>query len=153
LNLSTARALAEANLADNGLSDWTVEFDNAKSRHGQCRYRDKVISLSRHCVEHCSADETVDTILHEIAHALVGSGHGHDQTWKLKCIELGCRPDACASEKSKVPFLWTGTCPSGKHEIGRRRLTQSARKGTCPYCSDKFDPQYRLTWKRNDATQ
>lgn len=28
-------------------------------------------------------------ILHEIAHAMVGTSHGHDEVWKKKCLEIG----------------------------------------------------------------
>jgi len=36
------------------------------------------------------SDELVrDTLLHEIAHALVGTAHGHDEVWKAKCLEIG----------------------------------------------------------------
>lgn len=33
-------------------------------------------------------DEIMETLLHEIAHALT-PGHGHDRVWKAKCIEIG----------------------------------------------------------------
>jgi SWI/SNF-related matrix-associated actin-dependent regulator 1 of chromatin subfamily A len=31
-----------------------------------------------------------DTILHEIAHAIVGPHHGHDEVWRGKAVEIGC---------------------------------------------------------------
>lgn len=31
------------------------------------------------------------TTLHELAHALVGPGHGHDKVWKEACLKLGLR--------------------------------------------------------------
>lgn len=34
-------------------------------------------------------EEIENTILHEIAHAIVGVGHGHRLKWQEKAIELG----------------------------------------------------------------
>jgi predicted SprT family Zn-dependent metalloprotease len=47
------------------------------------------IELSKHYVLRNPEHEVLDTILHEIAHALVGPGHGHDEVWKAKCVEVG----------------------------------------------------------------
>lgn len=94
--VSTAnRLLTEHGLAQEG---WKFEFDNAKRRAGQCRYRDKTITLSRHYVQLnyiTRPDDVLDTILHEIAHALVGGGHGHDEVWKAECVRIGARPERC----------------------------------------------------------
>jgi hypothetical protein len=46
-------------------------------------------------VDRNGAEEIVDTILHEIAHALVGPRHGHDTVWKAKCTDIGARPERC----------------------------------------------------------
>ena len=37
-------------------------------------------------------EEVRDTILHEVAHALVGPGHGHDTVWKATAAQVGARP-------------------------------------------------------------
>ena len=42
-----------------------------------------------------SIEETKDVVLHEIAHALTGRGHGHDAVWKRMCIKVGARPERC----------------------------------------------------------
>ena len=40
-------------------------------------------------------EESKDVVLHEIAHALTGPGHGHDWAWKQKCVLVGARPERC----------------------------------------------------------
>ena len=57
---------------------WQFAFDLAPARGGLCRYREKQITLSvTYCLK-ASKEEIVDTILHEIAHAIVGPKHGHN---------------------------------------------------------------------------
>lgn len=91
-------------LQEHGLSQkgWTIQFDNAKRRFGQCRYRSKVISLSKPLTEANHYVEVADTLLHEIAHALVGPGHGHDAVWKRKCIDIGAKPQRCYTAEDVV---------------------------------------------------
>ena len=35
-------------------------------------------------------EEVKNTLLHEIAHALVGPGHRHNRVWRQKAREIGC---------------------------------------------------------------
>ena len=54
-------------------SGWVFGFDLATSRAGVCRYAERRIDLS---VSYCLAAtraEIEDTVLHEIAHAIVGT--------------------------------------------------------------------------------
>jgi hypothetical protein len=81
-----------------GLHDWTIQLDNSVERVGQCRPGKKEIGVSFYYLEESTWEEIEDTIRHEIAHALVGPGHGHDLTWKRKCIEVGAKPERLASE-------------------------------------------------------
>jgi len=100
---------AAAHMKSWGLTGWTFKFDNAKGRLGCCSYRKREIRLSRHFVE-LNFDNTFelkDTILHEIAHALVGPGKGHGWEWKEMCRLVGAQPKAC-SERGAIEL------PKGK---------------------------------------
>lgn len=74
---------------------WRFEFDTAVKRFGCCHHSARKITLSRALVRLNAIEKVTDTILHEIAHALVGGGHGHNHVWKRKCIEIGARPVRC----------------------------------------------------------
>jgi hypothetical protein len=43
-----------------------------------------------------------NSILHELAHVLVGKGHGHDEIWFRKALDLGCKPQAKIKLKKNI---------------------------------------------------
>lgn len=71
---------------------WLFVVDNAKVRAGVCNFVMQRISISRHLIlnDDIPFVKVENVILHEIAHALVGSDAGHGPEWKAKAIELGC---------------------------------------------------------------
>ena len=76
--------------------DWCFVWDTrAGRRYGQCRYHKQEISVSKQLANINSLEESKDVVLHEIAHALAGMGHGHDAHWKRMCIKVGARPERC----------------------------------------------------------
>lgn len=87
--------LAEALIRHHGLSDWTFGFDHSTRRAGRCSYHDKRLSISFALACNASDTDVRDTILHEIAHALVGRKHHHDAVWKAKAREIGCSGERC----------------------------------------------------------
>ena len=117
-------------LADYGLKDWRLRLDHARRRAGQCDYRTKTISLSRHYVRYAQEAHIKDTILHEIAHALVGPNHGHDAVWRQKAREIGCSATRCHTlEFAKAK--WLMRCPQGCFSVERHRR----KKGlVCAQC-------------------
>ena len=119
---------------------WKFGFDLAPSRGGICRHTEKRITLSvTYCLK-ASEPELIDTILHEIAHAIVGPRHGHDAVWKAAAQHIGCTAERCHRVQHTLP-RWRGQCGCGK-QWKRQRLTQRSRTGLCPACGDK------IQWKR-----
>ena len=108
-----------------GLDDWEVAYDNAKRRAGICRFGDRVLGLSAPLTAVHDEADVRDTILHEIAHALVGPRHGHDATWRRVARSIGCTGERCVSPDSPTaPAAWLGTCPRG-HTIERHRRARA----------------------------
>ena len=70
------------------IPEYYFQFDNAKRRAGCCSYRRKRISLSKYFVEHNSKKEVMNTILHEVAHAMAGYEAGHGPKWKAIFTKL-----------------------------------------------------------------
>lgn len=75
-----------------GLTDWHVRLTQNPNEPflGLCVYKDKSIILNAFHIDIHPDSEVRNTILHEVAHAIVGPGHGHTATWIDKAIEVGC---------------------------------------------------------------
>lgn len=93
--LAVVRQLACALLDQHGLAGWSFDFDHATRRAGCCDYRRKRISLALQFVRQVCEEEIQDTLLHEIAHALVGIKHNHDAVWKAKAQAIGSSGERC----------------------------------------------------------
>lgn len=142
-----AFAMAEYLLEVHGLEGWEVAFDNAKLRAGICRYGERTIGLSAPLTAVHGEEDVRDTILHEIAHALVGARHGHDATWRARARAIGCSGERCVSADSpRVTAAWLGTCPGG-HTLERHRRPE--RVLTCGLCSSAFDLAHVYTWSHH----
>lgn len=144
MELDEARRLGLALLEEHGLRDWSLTFDRAKRRAGACRYATRQISLSAPLTVLHPVGEVTDTILHEIAHALVGARHGHDAVWRATALRIGCTGQRCTSvDAPTIEGAWVGTCPSG-HRLTRHR--RPARPMACGRCGPTFDPAHLVTW-------
>lgn len=144
VDLRDAFAMAEYLLEVHGLEDWEVAYDNAKLRAGICRFSDRVLGLSAPLTAVHSEDDVRDTILHEIAHALVGPRHGHDAVWRARARAIGSTGERCVSAESpRVQAAWLGTCTAG-HTNERHRRPE--RVLTCGLCSSTFDLAHVYTW-------
>lgn len=136
-----------------GVGDWNFRFDQAHHRAGQCIHgvngQPGTLSFSAPLMSLWSPAQQLDTVLHEIAHALCGPDEGHSAAWIRQCIRIGAKPERCWSpaDQPSLPSRWTGRCAQG-HEYHRER--QPRTSGTCGYCNRKYDPRYPLTWTRNN---
>lgn len=135
-------------LREHGLYDWKVEFNTNESRFGVCNYRKKKIFISSFFASQLTWQETHDTILHEVAHAIVGPGYGHGIVWKRAAARLGLKNLKSASRASKfVEKAWVGTCKNG-HKTSMSRGPQRVRAcGKC--CNGKFDPEFIFSWEKD----
>jgi predicted SprT family Zn-dependent metalloprotease len=83
-------ALADGLLKEFRLNGWIFRFDHGTRRAGCCNYRDRKISISFNLARNAYDEDIRDTLLHEIAHALVGKRHSHNSVWRAKANEIGC---------------------------------------------------------------
>jgi len=145
MDIREALTLAEELVRQHGLDGWSVTFDHAKTRAGVCRPGRREIGLSIPLTRLHTDTEVRDTILHEIAHALVGANHHHDAVWQATARRIGCTGQRCVSTGSaRVEGAWVGNCPVG-HRITRHR--RPMRVASCSECRPgRFDSRYVFAW-------
>src|SRR3982751_14199 len=98
MNRHDATELTRATLNKHNLNEWHVRVTSDPNLPflGMCIYKDKTIMLNGHHIDIHPYAEVVNTILHEVAHALT-PGHGHNSVWATKAREIGCdNTEACS---------------------------------------------------------
>ncbi|AEV83673.1 hypothetical protein ACWT_2768 [Actinoplanes sp. SE50] len=144
MDLSDARELALRLMAEHRLSRWRLTFDDAKTRAGVCRPGRREIGLSRPLISLYSPEQVTETVLHEIAHALAGARHGHDEVWRAIAVRIGCSGRRCVPEEApRVDGAWEGFCRQGHRTTAHRR---PVRVRSCRNCSPGFNRSALFAW-------
>ncbi len=149
MDLEEARELALELMKKHGLEyRFRFEFDNAKRRFGHCSYYPRFITLSKHLVLLNDYETVKNVILHEIAHALVGPGKGHNWVWKKKALEIGCDGERCYSRENTniVKGKIEAICQKCGYVYTRHRMP--SRKRSCGKCDKVFNEKYLLKFER-----
>jgi predicted SprT family Zn-dependent metalloprotease len=133
-----------------GLAEWRFEFTRGIRTLGVCRYQRHIIGLSIHLVRANQPEQLSDTLLHEIAHALVGVGHGHDAVWRQKCREIGARPERCCNVELELPQgRWMARCGGCGGEFRRHRRPKRMTGWFCRKCGRE---RGALTWQQSSGS-
>ena len=143
--LDAIAQLAAALMAAHALRGWSFQFDNSTTRAGACQYATRVLSLSFAFARQAPAEEIKETLLHEIAHALVGHAHHHDAVWRAKAREIGSSGRRCHELRFSPP-RYIVTC-----ERGCWVATAERRRGIfCKRCRGTvvYLPYTEDRWKR-----
>jgi len=141
---------------------WKFEFSTKKNALGTCRFnrfnRVGIIYLSEWVIEHSkeTMDKWINTMLHEIAHAIdyMQSGQSsHDWNWKRIARSIGCDAERTTSlefdDLLENPISkYTMVCPNG-HTSPSHKKRVSHRQTSCSKCSNSFDRRYILKQIQN----
>lgn len=136
------KALALEQMKKHGLLDsffpWSFSWDRSVRRFGSCRYVGKTLSFSEVLVKQNPPERCLQTVLHEIAHALTpGAYHGPE--WVRKARELGHSGERCYSEENTVipSPTWRAFCPKCQKDAGgyfrRKKLLHRACRTPLEY--------------------
>ena len=111
-----------------------------------CRHSSKIIELS-HYLFRCSDEYILDTILHEVAHAIVGYDAKHGSTWKKIAREIGCSGKIYGARISEKYLAICGNC--GYHHT---RTHLPSHKLSCVFCCEKYsnglyNSKFQLNYK------
>ena len=93
-----------------GENNWVFMWSNATKFFGLCSYgiSGTFIKLSKKFVVLNSEEETKETLLHEIAHAIdvnIRGGTNHDYIWKIIAKHIGSTGDTCFNNEVIRPKL------------------------------------------------
>jgi hypothetical protein len=96
-----AEKLLKLFIREHGLKGWKARIDvgsvfpDKEQTFGFCLVGLKQIHITPFCIQRCTPLEIKDTVLHEIAHALVGNGvkHAHGVEWQGMAEKIGVRGD------------------------------------------------------------
>lgn len=135
--------LEEHNLFDKG---WCFRFDKATSRAGCCHYSKKIISASAPFCIINSEKEFIDTILHEVAHALCGPAAKHGIKWQEKFVSIGGTGKRVATHCIPVPKKLIGVCPNDDTHVYYRNKKVY---GSCGRCTSSFDKSNTIVFMPN----
>lgn len=121
------------------LIGWKIDL-RTRTGHwlGRCVYGTKTIVISEFYARHNPDEDVLDTLLHEIAHALT-PGHGHDRVWQFAAWWLGATPKATCQKQVLIrPGRYRATCPSccrQYHKYRKPRYRCDSLTATCYFCS------------------
>jgi predicted SprT family Zn-dependent metalloprotease len=136
MDLKTLAAIAAERFAEYKLVGWTFGLSDSKRRLGVCKYREKRIEIGAYYARHNPEAAVVDTLLHEIAHAIAGVKAGHGPVWQAVALRLGATPRACDDSPETVvqPGDWQTTCPACNrtHHRYKRPRALSGYRCKCP---------------------
>jgi len=125
------------------LVGWSLVFDKAKRRLGVCKYKHKHVGVSSFMLKDpkTSEHQVKNTLLHEIAHALVGKEHSHDAVWKAKAVSIGCDGSRCGRGFESTPKPYEIRCKSGCWSVGRFRWQAlgDVLKRPCTKCGGSLE--------------
>ena len=133
MNLQELEAIAERELLRHGLQDWSFGLAKTKRRQGAYNYRSKRIEIAEYYATHNPPEQVIDTLLHEIAHALAGPKARHGPAWKAVAKKLGATPRACDTCRETVvmPGDWQATCGACNKTYHKYKRPQSVTGYRC----------------------
>src|SRR4051794_12970371 len=88
MDLEELEATARRELAKHGLQGWTFGLARTRRRLGVCKYRQKRIEIALYYALNSSEESVLDTLRHEIAHAVAGAAAKHGPRWKAVAVLL-----------------------------------------------------------------
>ena len=127
-----------------GLTERPVVWNTRlRSTAGRADMGNRVLELNPKLREE-GPEALLSTFLHELAHLIVGPGHGHDYHWSAICRQIGGKASRChqyeslrSAPRARKHVATCGTC--GFELMKAKRLTQG-RTYRPPRCGGTYVP-------------
>ncbi len=133
MDLERLMGIAAHELARHGLHGWTFGLARTKRRLGVCKYKEKRIEIAEYYARNSPEASVLDTLQHEVAHALAGPAAKHGPRWKAVAIRLGATPRSCETSGQAIiePGDWRATCPACERIYHRYRRPMASGVYRC----------------------
>ena len=122
---------------------WRFQFSNQINTVGVCNHDNRTIHYSQKFVLKSTPESITDTLLHEIAHALVGRGQGHGVNWQRQAIAIGANPYAKCQGGSvtSAKYKYSIECPNEycNWKVYRYRMKERNHGARCPNCGTEVE--------------
>ncbi|MFH0862685.1 MAG: SprT-like domain-containing protein [Candidatus Altiarchaeota archaeon] len=152
LNLRIREEFARLNAERFGgeLGEHSLRFSpNQVRTHGCINFRLRKITISLPMYEQHGWDAVVDTLLHEMTHALLHQRGSHDRHTKLFYRELIARGGTRQKKDVKPRKAYVYACPTCGREFERMRKLKRPWARSCAACDHRYNPRHRLYLKRD----
>ena len=127
MDLKELETIAAQELKEHGLHGWTFGLADTGRRLGVCKYRAKRIEIADYYARNSPPETVLDTLRHEIAHAIAGPAAKHGPAWKAVAVRLGATPRSCETSHQAVvkPGDWQARCPACEKTAHLYRMPRS----------------------------
>ncbi|CAG7580267.1 MAG: putative DNA binding protein [uncultured marine phage] len=117
------------------ISQYKLTFGRKRTAYGTCKCGPKEIVIHLYLSKHGEPKDVLDTILHEMAHAIDyevnGYLSGHGLPWKRICMQIGAKPQSRSRKGANVikqsKYVMVLKKPNGKLEYicGRHKKART----------------------------
>lgn len=114
MDLNVAEEIARGLILEHLDEFWEFEWDRAKSRAGATHFKAEKITLSRYLIGMNDEAFLRETVLHEIAHGLVGKVNGqvHGPEFMRALRAIGGKGGRVAFPAARPPKRYQFECPT-----------------------------------------
>jgi len=145
LKLKESILVIEQLLAKNNLGDWGIKINNNRVVLATTRYNKKTIFYSKHFLMIANYQQIESVTLHEVAHALLGPGEGHNSKFIKMCAKISSNA-LYACPAVNIPIgRYIVTCP----ECGYNGYYNDARSKYCKHCFESYGKKNKFDIKIN----
>lgn len=124
-----------------------------KTTYAYCKYN-KQIELNKFYLENGENEDIIDTIIHEVSHALSHKlygekGKGHNKLWKDLFIKLGGSGDRCRSIKK----AYSSTSLEKYKNFTKRKKKIAYHIMECPHCKKTIRQKTKRIYACSDCCE
>lgn len=139
MNIPEFSTLCRDEMNANGLHLWSFGFNYKKKRVlGACYFNNRYLEFSHFFINNNPTEKVIDTIRHEIAHALAGVAAKHGPVWQAMAVKVGASPVACclSGDVTMPQSTYVFICKCRTHNFYRKPKYMGRRCKMCGFSGE-----------------